>query len=305
MTKSFSKIWRITKQFLGDPEYKFCQFALLLVSSDRIPDRMWVKYMFHYVFGYPLNLRHPQTFNEKLNWLKLHDHNPLYAILVDKISVKQWMEERIGAEYIIPTLAVWKNVEDIDITDLPNQFVIKCNHDAGSTIICHDKTSFDLDAAKKQLRKSLNHNFYLKYREWAYKYVKPQILAEQYIVDFDTNDVLDYKFFVFHGQVKCFKIDFDRFTNHRANYYDTQKNLLPIGEKACPPAPERLIHMPSNLNSMISKAEQIGAYAPFMRVDMYNIKGRIYFSECTLYPAGGYGHFTDNYWDLQLGNWML
>ena len=205
---------------------------------------------------------------------------------------------------IIPTLAVWENADDIDISNLPNQFVLKCNHDAGSTIICKDKVTFDLDAAKKQLRESLNNKFYLKYREWAYKYVKPRIMAEQYIADCDADEVLDYKFFAFHGQVKCFKIDFDRFTNHRANYYDTRKNLLFMGEKVCPPLPERMVRMPSNLNLMINNAEQIGAYAPFMRVDMYNIKGKIYFSECTLYPAGGYGPFTDNTWDLQLGHWM-
>ena len=261
--------------------------------------------MFHNIFGYPLNLRHPKSFNEKLNWLKLYDHNPFYSTLVDKIAVKQWVAEKIGAKYIIPTLAVWERAEDIDITNLPNQFVLKCNHDAGSTIICYNKTSFDLEAAKKQLRESLNNKFYLKYREWAYKYVKPKILAEKYIADVDVSDVPDYKFFCFNGEVSFLYVATERNnpnTETRFDFFDINYNHLAVLNEH--PNADNQPPKPQCFNQMVTFSKILSHGFSHVRCDFYEVNGKLYFGECTLYHCGGMTQFKPFEFDVRLGDML-
>ena len=177
---------RATKHFFQDPAYKIVKFALHFVPAAAIPDKLFLKYQFHYVFGYRLDLKHPKTFNEKLQWLKLYDRNPLYTTLVDKYAVKQWVADKIGEQYVIPTLAVYDSVDEICWDDLPKQFVMKCTHDSGSTCICKDKASFDIETAKKTLKTSLATDFYIKNREWPYKKVPHRIIAEKYTLDLQS-----------------------------------------------------------------------------------------------------------------------
>lgn len=269
-----------------------------------LPDKAYLSLRFRLSMGKKLDLRNPKTFNEKLQWLKLYDRKPEYTMMVDKCEVKKYVAEKIGQEYIIPTLGVWDNFDEIDFSELPDQFVLKCTHDSGSVVICHDKEHFDETKAKAYLREKMQCNLYWHGREWPYKDVKPRIIAEKYMEDAATGELRDYKFFCFNGKVKCFKIDFDRFTKHRANYYTSEEELLPFGEVVCPPDFSRELAMPHSLKKMIELAEKLSADIPFLRVDFYEVNKQIYFGELTFFPASGFGKFEPEEWDYTFGNWI-
>lgn len=251
--------------------------------------------------GFKMNLQNPKTFNEKLQWLKLHDRNPLYSKLVDKYEVKEYISDILGEEYIIPTIGIYNSFDEINFDEIPNQFVIKCTHDSSSVMICKDKKSFDFLECRKRINAALHKNYYYGGREWPYKNVKPRILIEKYMVDDKFQELRDYKFFCFHGKVRYFKIDFNRFTNHGANYYDENKKIVSIGEVICPPDFDKEIIFPKSLDKMIELSEKISSKIPFVRVDFYDVNGKIYFGEITFYPASGFGQFTDSKWDEELG----
>lgn len=266
-----------------------------------IPDKIYIRLQFRKNLGRWPNLSHPTTFNEKIQWLKLYDRNPLYCTLVDKYAVKQYISDKIGSEYVIPTLAVWKSVDDINLDQLPNQFVLKWNHDSGSIVICRDKSSLDLDKAKRRLSLGQRRNGYWYGREWPYKNVKPLLIAEKFLNE-NGNEPNDYKFFCFNGKVNFFKVDFNRFTYHQANYYDTDLKLLPFGEVSFPRDPNHNTYIPPNIKDMIRIAEQLSEDLPFVRVDLYCISGQIYFGEMTFYPTSGYGRLAPSIWDKKLGD---
>ena len=272
--------------------------------SHIISDKLYLKMQYRLVMGKRLDLNNPITFNEKLQWLKLYDRNPQYTTMVDKYEVKKYIADKIGEQYVIPTLGVWERFDEIDFDTLPDQFVLKCTHDSGGLVICRDKTKFDKEAAKAKIEKSLSRNFFYYGREWPYKNVKPRIVAEKYMVDDTEKELRDYKFFCFGGVCKCMKVDFDRFIEHRANYYDTDGNLLDFGEAICPPNPSKNIVLPKNKEKMIQLAEELSANIPFLRVDFYDVNGDIYFGELTFFPATGLGSFTDDEWDNKLGSWI-
>lgn len=417
----------------------------------KLPDPIYLKMRYRLALKKSLRLEDPHTFNEKLQWLKLYDRKPIYTTMVDKFAVKQYVAERIGKEYIIPTLGVWDKFDDIDFDALPNQFVLKCTHDSGGLVIVRDKDTMNMGAAKQKIEKSLKDNYYYNGREWPYKDVKPRIIAEQYMTDggnklsdykihnfngipkvilvcrdrfassgltedFFTGtwehldirrpnhpnstteiekpaeldemlelsrvlskdipflrtdfytinhkvyfgemtfypasgfagfvpdewdktlggwikmpieggvilykeniyilisadsdisakggELTDYKFFCFNGKVKCFKIDFNRFTNHRANYFTSEGELLPFGEVVCPPDFSRKLAMPHSLKKMIEFSERLSADVPFLRVDFYEVNKQIYFGELTFFPASGFGTFEPDKWDYTLGSWL-
>jgi hypothetical protein len=272
-----------------------------------MPDALYIQLVYLKHFGKFADLKNPKSFNEKLQWLKLHERNKEYSTLVDKYRVKKYVADIIGEEYIIPTLGVWKYPKDIEFDKLPNQFVLKWNHDSGSVIICKDKNTFNATAAVKKLSKRINYNGFNFGREWPYKYVKPCIIAEQYLNDKtdDSNNedsIYDYKFFCFNGKVKFYKIDFDRFIDHHANYYSPKGKLLPFGESALPPKPEKKLDIPRNINKMIILAEKLSKNYPFVRIDFYNVCGHIYFGEITFYPGSGFSKITPESYDVKIGS---
>ncbi len=300
------KIFRIIKQFVSDPEYKLCQLALRFMPAESIPDRMWIKYQFHYAFGYPLNLKEPLTYNEKLNWLKLYGKNPMYTELVDKIAVKEWVKKRIGGEYVIPTINSYKSFDEIDFDSLPKQFVLKCNHDSGSVIICEDRDSFKKDKAREILSNALKKNFYKVNREWPYKHVKPMIFAEQYIACNDTKEIADYKFFCFNGKVKALFIATDRQNNEeetKFDFFDEDFNHLAFtnghpNANICPAKPKCF-------DLMKTLAERLSNGIPHVRVDFYEVNGHVYFGEMTFFHWGGFMKFEPKEWDKKFGEWLV
>ena len=266
-----------------------------------IPDKIYVSLLHKKNIGVWPNLHNPLTFSEKIQWLKLYDRKPLYTMLVDKYAVKEYVKEKVGAEYVIPTLATFKHVNDLTFRDLPNQFVLKWNHNSGCVVICRDSSKIDLEITKSRLRLGERKNGFWYGREWPYKNVKPLIVAEKFISTDNYNSPDDFKFFCFNGSVEFFKIDFNRFTNHRANYYGKNCNLLPFGETVCPPDFQHKIVFPRNISDMFRIAEELSKNIPFVRIDLYNVNGKIYFGEMTFFPASGFGNFIPQEWNRKLG----
>ncbi len=427
---------------------------LMYKVASLIPDKIFLSLKYKKNFGCFPNWKHPKTFCEKINWLKLYDRNPLYTRMVDKYEVKEYVAGIIGEQYVIPTLGVWDRAEDIDFDSLPDQFVLKATHDSGRVVICTDKTKLNRTKVIEEMNESLRRDFYVVTREWPYKNVKRRIIAEKFIaprkknapkdlpdykffcfngepqycqvirdrsteetidfydmewihqdfvgfnpvahngltpvarpkglenmiaicrklskdisfvrvdlyevdgyeyfgeltfypasgmgaftpdewavklgdliklpttreevvickvkngiVEIDTkylnyDELKDYKFFCFNGKVRCFKIDYGRFTEHHANYYSHDGNLLPFGEKMYPPIYDHEETMPVNLSDMVKIAERLSENQPFLRVDLYNVQGKIYFGELTFFPNSGMGSFTDEEWNLKLGEWI-
>lgn len=267
-----------------------------------IPDRIYLQIVYFRHFKKFIDFDNPKTFNEKIQWLKLNYRKEEYTNLVDKYRVKQYITKLIGEEYVIPTLGVWNNVDDIDFKSLPEKFVLKCNNDSGGIVICKNKKDFDEAKAKSFLKERLKNNGYWYGREWPYKNVKPCIIAEKYMEDSISKDIKDYKFFCFNGSMEFFDIDIDRFIEHRANYYDRNGNFLPFGKTYCPPDYTKKIEMPKNLDKMIELAETISHNTVLSRIDFYEIDGQVYFGEITFYPGSGFSPFTDEKWDYKLGD---
>lgn len=439
---------------IHEPRKAIC-YLFSMLPRKLFRDTFYIETLFWLHMGKRLDWKNPQTFNEKLQWLKLYDRKPEYTTMVDKYKVREYIAERLGEEYLIPLLGVWNDPDEIDFDALPNQFVLKCNHNSGlGMCICKDKAKLDIAKVKAELRKGLKQDYYLTGREWPYKNVERKIIAEKFMTDggeeladykihnfnngpkvilvcrdrfkdsgltedffsedwehldvarpdhpnastpverpkeleemlslaeklsqgrpflrtdfytvggrvyfgeltffpasgfspfappqwdetlgkwitlpnvaggdlfvtkkyvlwvheaVESNDknsdeLRDYKFFCFNGKAKCFKVDFDRFKNHRANYYDAEtKQLLRFGEEVCPPDFNRQIDIPANIDEMICLAEKLAKGHPFLRVDFYNVQGKIYFGELTFFPASGFGKFIPTKWDMTLGGWI-
>ena len=292
------KYWRLIKEW----SYNFFWYYI-------IPDSWYLKFRYKEAFGKTLNLKNPQTFNEKIQWLKINDRNPLYHKLVDKYEVKTIVANLIGEEYIIPTICERvSTLYELDKSKLPNQFVLKCNHDAASVVVCKDKSTFDWEIAEIRLNQCLHRDYYhFENKQWAYKGIKPYIFAEQYMEDVETQDLPDYKFYCFNGKVKCIFVGRDRFTSEKGvlvNLYDRDWNKLPFEHYH--PNYEGNIPRPQNLDEMIEIAEKLAKYLnnPFIRIDLYDINGKVYFGEFTFYPGGGVEEFRPKIWDYTLGSWI-
>ena len=253
-----------------------------------LSDKQFLKLKYKIHMDKKLNLKNPQTFNEKLQWLKLNDRKPEYTKMVDKYAVREYISKKIGEEYLIPLLGVWDNVEDIDFDKLPNQFVLKCNHDSGGLVICRDKASLDIEQAKKTLSNSMKRNFYKITREWPYKNVKKKIVAEDFMED-KNGAFIDYKFFCFNGNVHSVMICMDRHLGDTKFYFfDREWKLLKLNIRG-KNAPEGFtVEKPECIEKMFQIAEELSSGIPFSRVDMYECDGKIYFGEITFYPASGF-----------------
>lgn len=273
--KKISKISKAGVRFCTNPDYRFLVFADAGFYNS-MPDKEYLQKKYKASLGKELNLDNPQTFNEKLQWLKLYDRKPLYTSLVDKIEVKKYVTDVIGEEYIIPTLGVWDAPEEIDFNSLPDQFVLKCNHNSGMGMtICRNKAQLNIKKVKKELRNGLKEDKYLWGREWPYKNVRRRILAEQYMEDSNTNDLKDYKFFAFDGEVKSLFIATDRQEEGeetKFDFFDSQYNHLDFinGHPNAATVPKK----PVNFEEMKKLAERLSKGFPHVRVDFTRLTGR-------------------------------
>ena len=267
-----------------------------------LPDRLFLKAKYRVVFDRPLSVTGPEHFTEKIQWQKLRDRNPLYHTLVDKAAVKPYVAERVGAEHVIPTLGVWERPEQIDWDALPAQFVLKCTHDSGSTLICTDKASFDRAAACAKLGAALAADYWRRDREWAYKGVQPRIIAEEYL----GAGLADYKIFCFGGKPEFLFVATDRdnpFEETKFDFFDTQWRHLDIRNghpnAAVPPA------KPAHLDEMLRLSEALAGDFPQVRLDFYETPdGRVLFGEYTFYHWSGFVPFNPDEADVRLGRYF-
>lgn len=286
--------------------------ALLVRLTPFIPDRLYLKWMFRLKMGYKLNLDNPQTFSEKLQWLKLYNRKPEYTQMVDKYEAKKYVANIIGEEYIIPTLGVWDKFEDIDFDALPNQFVLKTTHGGGNTgvVICKDRSSFDKAKANQKLESSLKSDIYKSMKEWPYKNVKKRIIAEEYIKVVGQQDLPDYKFFCFNGEPKYCQVIRDRNTKETIDFYDMEWSHMPfVGLN--PVIMGDYTHLitngntpvskPKHLEDMISICKKLSKDIPFSRIDLYVLYDKEYFGEITFYPMSGLGVFNPHDWNYKFG----
>lgn len=270
-----------------------------------VPDEIHLALMYRARLGRKLDLENPKGFNEKLQWLKLHDRNPLYTTLVDKYRVKQWVADKIGNQYVTETYAHWSRAEDIDISCLPERFVLKTNHDCGGVAICRDRSEFDLEAAKKKLAKHLETNYYWGGREWPYKNVKPLIFAEEYLDPADgMNDLPDYKLYRFNtGHVVTCAMT-ERFTGlgYTATYFDEDWHRLDMADEGHDTRPD--IPRPAQFDLMKELSAKLAEDMPFVRVDFYVSTSRLLFGEMTFYSASGFETWSPSSWDDCFGSWI-
>lgn len=268
-----------------------------------IPDKLYLKLLFRIKMNRKLDLNNPKTYNEKLQWLKLYDRNPMYTNLVDKYEVRKFVAEKIGSQYLIPIYGVYNSFEEIDFDKLPNQFVLKCTHDSGGIIICKDKNNLNIEEAKKKLNRSLKSNYYWKFREWPYKHVKPRIICEKYMVDESGEELKDYKFFCFNGIPKVLYVASNRGVDTRFDFFDLNFNKLPIIKNKYKNSQQR-ITKPENFEKMIKLSKVLSEGIPHVRVDFYNINGKIYFGELTFYHFSGLEMFFPEKYDEIFGKWL-
>ena len=291
--------------YLAHPLQTFCK--VITRTCTFLPDAPYLRLQYRAQMGKHLHLNNPQTFNEKLQWLKLHDRRPEYTVMVDKHLAKQYVAEKIGSQYIIPTLGVWDSPDDIDFAALPDRFVLKCNHNSGTGMyICKDKGKMDVEQVKADLRKGISEDFYLHGREWPYKDVPRKIIAEKYMEDNPGEDLRDYKFFCFDGKPVYCQVISNRSTNETIDFFDMDWNHQEFTGLARPhhpfsnnPIP---IPIPSRFAEMKQAAEALAKESRFLRVDFYEVKGDMYFGELTFYPASGFGEFSPDKYNLLLGN---
>lgn len=305
--------WQTLKKVLTDRDYRMIRLAKA-GAFNFMSDRNYIMTQYQVRMQRKLNLDDPQLFSEKLQWLKLNDHNPLYTQLVDKYRVREYIAEKVGQEYLIPLLGVWDDPDEIDFDALPDQFVLKCNHNSGTGMyICRDKSQLDQDAVRKNLRKGMRENFYKRCREWPYKGVTRKIIAEKLMAQStDTRfekGLDDYRFYCFHGEprlIYVYQSSGLKYDNKpgiaSCDIFDTHWERMPFRQKS-PNAPVSPLP-PANLDKMLEISRCLSQEKIFMRVDFYEVDGQLYVGELTLYPGGGFAPFYPAEWDQTIGTWL-
>lgn len=292
------------RKILKEPE--MAGIYLMVLTARLWPAGLYLKcYYYLHLHEWP-NLKHPQNFTEKLNWLKLHDRRPLYTKLADKCEVKKYVAEKIGSDKIIPLLGVWDYFDEIDFDQLPDQFVLKCTHDSGGFRICKDRSNFNQEEARQFFNKELRKNYYWNKREWVYKDIKPRIIAEPYIDSLGKPESFEYKLTCMNGVCKVFTIctgiahsDFELRTN---DHYDRDFNHLPW--YAYYKKSKKPVQIPPQAKEMIEYAEKLSEGIPQVRVDFYVINDKVYFGEMTFYTWAGIIEFTPPEWNDIMGSWL-
>ena len=273
--------------------------------TNILSDKCYLKMAFKATFGRKLNLKEPKTFNEKLQWLKLYDRKAEYTTYVDKYKVREYIAEKLGEEYLIPLLGVWDNPDDIDFDALPDQFVLKCNHNSGTGMcICTDKSKLNITKVKKELKKGLKENYYFRGREWPYKNVERKITCEKFLKS-GEGGLIDYKFYCFNGEPKFLYVSQGLDNHATANisfltmdwqFADFKRNDYNVFNE--------LPKKPKNFDKMVEIAKILSKDVPFLRVDLYEVNDKVYFSELTFFPGSGFTKLEPEEWDYKFGSWI-
>ena len=271
-----------------------------------LPDKPYLQLFYFACNGKFINFKHPVGFNEKQNWLKIYDRHPEYCALTDKLAVKKIIDEKLGEGHVFPLLGSWEKFEDIDFDSLPERFVLKNNHDSGSTKVITKSKLTEADKAeyKKFYNTRLKRDFFCDGREYYYKGIKPRIMAEALMVDeaHPETSVEDYKFFCFDGVPKIMFVATDRATDVKFDFFDMDFNHLDIVN--IHPQSGKPIPKPAHFDEMKDIAAKLSQGMKFCRVDLYEINGTVYFGEYTFYHGGGFRLFYPLEWERRLGDWI-
>ena len=264
-------------------------------------DITYIRLVYFFTYYKFINLKKPKTFNEKLNWLKLYNRHDVYTTMADKYNVKKYVEAIIGSEYIVKNYGVYKNWDEINFSELPSRFVVKCTHDSGGAFVCKDKLHFDMNMVKETINRNLKKNYYWWYREWPYKNIEPQIIIDEYLENGASECLQDYKFLCFNGEPKYMYITIKGEQIYE-NYYDMNYNPIYIDHGF----PRNCVEFnkPSNFELMKELARKLSQGVPFVRVDFFDVKGKVYFGEFTFYDFGGMRPYKGN-WDEKLGELLI
>ncbi|MDD6250787.1 MAG: ATP-grasp fold amidoligase family protein [Bacillales bacterium] len=295
------KLNKIIK-FIFDKDYRFITLGNYGFYK-RMNDSVYLKKRYKALTGKKLNMDRPKTFNEKLQWLKVNDRKEYYSKMVDKYDAKEYVKEICPSINVIKTIGIYDHFDDINLDSLPDKFVIKCTHNSNCLIICRDKSKFDGVYAKKQLEKGLKDNFYTAGREWPYKNLRRRIIVEEYMEDDSGEGLMDYKFYCFNGVPKFLYIS-KGLENHATaaiSFVTLNWQFAPYERSDYKPF-EKLPKQPACFEQMIQIAKILSKEMPFLRVDLYEINNKVYFSELTFYPCAGAMPFKNDDHDLELGN---
>lgn len=284
------------KKVLGKDIISFFYHSLFFLS-----DKAYLKLIYKLRMGKKLNLDNPTSFTEKLQWLKLYDHKPLYTEMADKFAVRGYIKDKVGEEFLVPLDGIYNNYNEIDFSKLPSSFVMKPTNDSGSCVICYDKSQLDLKKTKRIINYSLKHNYYKKTREWQYKNIQPRVIVEKHLGD-GGNPINDYKFFCFNGKAKFMYIEKESSSTPSQAIYDMGFNRLPFSMDD--DVSQEDYTKPICFDEMRKIAEKLSESIPFLRVDMYYENGQIYVGELTFYHYGGYIPFNPPKWDDIIGGWL-
>ncbi len=268
---------------------------------DWVDDENYIRLIFYCVMGYSLNLRAPRTFNEKLQWLKLYDKKPSYSDMVDKLQVRSHVRQLIGPQYLVNLLGVYKSPDEIDLERLPDSFVLKATSSSNMVMICHDKSKLKKSRLAKRF-KSWQQNKFYHAREWPYKTVTPRIICEEMLVDDGGRGPDDYKFLCFHGEPRVVEYHRDRFGSHTQDFYDIEWNKLPVSQGSS--TSDCSYPKPENFDEMLRIARILSAEYAHIRIDLYNLNGKIYFGEMTFYDSAGFDPIEPYEYDLLWGSWI-
>lgn len=292
-------------KILPDPKERFLWLSYHGFYNN-VSDEEYLKRKYKVILGKELNLENPTTFCEKINWMKLYDRRPLYTLLADKYLVKQYVAERIGSDHVLPVLGVWERFEDINFDLLPNEFVLKCTHDSGGQVIVKDKARLNKLAAKKKINACLKRNYFYNGREWAYKDIKPRIIAEPFIDSLGKSDSVEYKLTCFDGNAKlitiCKGIAHTSLEQRTNAHFDRNLNKLDFYAYYKNPVEPAVI--PPQIQDIIKYAEILSKGIPQVRVDFYLHNGTVYFGEMTFYTWDGFIIFNPPEMDLTMGEWF-
>lgn len=269
-----------------------------------IPDDIYLQLVAQQKLGYAIHLKEPRTFNEKLNWLKLHDRNPLYTKLADKLAVKKIVADVIGEQYVVRNLGNWDTFDEIDFSALPHQFVLKCTHDSSGAIICRDKSTFNNETARKRINNALRLNYFYACREWPYKNIPRQIIADELLDDHSGKELNDYKFWCFGGvPMYMYCTVKTKRKEIYENFYDMNFNIIKINHGFSRRVPE--FEKPAAFELMKELAGKLAEGIPFVRVDFFYVNGKVYFGEYTFYDWAGLQPFETFEMDLKLGELLV
>lgn len=286
---------------------RYVIFQGLLHLSSILPKSIYVKLLFRINVGYRLNLKNPKSFNEKIQWLKLNDHNPVYPVIVDKFLVKGYIEKNLGPGYTFETIGIWESPEDIDFDALPSKFVLKTTNGGGNcgVVICKNKCEANKNKIVFQLKQAMKQDIAGKFLEWPYKEVSPRIIAEPFMAQKDGSELVDYKFHCFNGTPRFVLVCSGRFskTGLKDDFFDMNWNKINCSRLTHPNS-ETTIPAPNKLSQMIEISKLLSSHFPFLRVDFYVINDSIYVGELTLYPASGFSKYIPEKNDYLFGSWL-